>query len=60
LEFARVRDNPHAGSAAGTASLDYGRMLNGSRVPLGFNSAAPQKGGDRVYVNLLLPFEPVA
>jgi hypothetical protein len=35
-------------------------MLNGSRVPLGFNSAAPQKGGDRVYVNLLLRFEPVA
>jgi hemolysin activation/secretion protein len=38
------------------ASLDYGRLLNGSRVPLGFNSAAPQKGDERFYVNLLLRF----
>jgi hemolysin activation/secretion protein len=39
-----------------SASLDYGRLLNGSRVSPGLNSAAPQKGDDRVYVNLLLRF----
>jgi hypothetical protein len=39
-----------------STSLDYGRLLNGSRVSPGVNSAAPQKGDDRVYVNLLLRF----
>ncbi|HWP11588.1 MAG TPA: ShlB/FhaC/HecB family hemolysin secretion/activation protein, partial [Ramlibacter sp.] len=37
-------------------SVDYGRLLNGSSVPLAFNSAAPQKGDDRVYVNLVVRF----
>jgi hemolysin activation/secretion protein len=37
-------------------SLDYGRLISGSRVPLAFNSAAPRKGDDRVYVNLSLRF----
>ncbi len=33
------------------ASLDYGRLVKGSRVPLALNSASPQRGDDRVYVN---------
>lgn len=37
-------------------SLDYGRLISDSRVPLGFNSAAPQRGDDRVYVNLSVRF----
>lgn len=32
-------------------SLDYGRIVKGSRVPLALNSASPQRGDDRVYVN---------
>jgi len=37
-------------------SLDYGRIIIGSRVPLAFNSAAPQRGDDHVYVNLQVRF----
>ena len=37
-------------------SLDYGRLVAGSRVPLSLNSAAPQKGDDRFYVNLSVRF----
>ena len=37
-------------------SLDYGRLVTGSRVPLAVNSAAPQQGDDRFYVNLSLRF----
>jgi hemolysin activation/secretion protein len=37
-------------------SLDYGRLVVGSRVPLAFNAAAPQKGDDRVYLNLSVRF----
>jgi hemolysin activation/secretion protein len=37
-------------------SLDYGRLVTGSRVPLALNSAAPQRGDDRFYVNLSLRF----
>jgi len=33
-------------------SLDYGRIVTGSRVPLGFNSGAPQRGDDRLYLFL--------
>lgn len=32
-------------------SLDYGRIVKGSRVPLALNSASPRRGDDRVYVN---------
>jgi hemolysin activation/secretion protein len=32
-------------------SLDYGRIVRGSRVPLALNSTAPQRGDDRYYVN---------
>lgn len=34
------------------ASLDYGRIMVGSRVPLSLNSASPQRGNDRFYVSL--------
>jgi hemolysin activation/secretion protein len=37
-------------------SADYGRLVAGSKVPLTLNSAAPQKGDDRFYVNLSLHF----
>lgn len=38
------------------ASLDYGRLLNSSKVPASLNSASPQRGDDRVYVNLSVRF----
>lgn len=47
LRFAR---EPYA------VSLDYGRLLNGSKVPLTLNSASPQRGDDRFYVNLSVRF----
>ncbi len=37
-------------------ALDYGRLITGSRVPLALNSAAPQRGDDRLYINLSLRF----
>jgi len=37
-------------------SLDYGRLVTGSRVPLALNSAAPKRGDDRFYVNLSMRF----
>ncbi|MES2633302.1 MAG: ShlB/FhaC/HecB family hemolysin secretion/activation protein [Pseudomonadota bacterium] len=37
-------------------SLDYGRIISGSKVPQAFNSAAPKRGDDRFYVNLSLRF----
>jgi hemolysin activation/secretion protein len=37
-------------------SLDYGRIVAGSRVPLVFNSAAPQEGDERVYVSVSVRF----
>ncbi|MDB5872811.1 MAG: hypothetical protein JWQ07_2253 [Ramlibacter sp.] len=37
-------------------SLDYGRLLNSSRVPLTVNSSSPQRGDDRFYVNLSVRF----
>ncbi|MEO7390799.1 MAG: ShlB/FhaC/HecB family hemolysin secretion/activation protein [Ramlibacter sp.] len=39
-----------------SVSLDYGRLINGSRVPLSVNSSSPQKGDDRFYVNLSVRF----
>jgi hemolysin activation/secretion protein len=32
------------------ASLDYGRLVKGSRVPLSLNSNSPQRGDGRLYV----------
>lgn len=37
-------------------SVDYGRIIVGSRVPLVFNAAAPQRGDDKLYVNLSVRF----
>lgn len=37
-------------------SMDYGRIISGSKVPLALNSAAPKRGDDRFYVNLSLRF----
>ncbi|TFZ03057.1 ShlB/FhaC/HecB family hemolysin secretion/activation protein [Ramlibacter henchirensis] len=37
-------------------SLEYGRLVTGSRVPVELNSAAPERGDDRLYVNLGLRF----
>ncbi len=39
-----------------SGSLDYGRIVQGSRVPLTLNSASPQRGDDRVYVNIAWRF----
>ena len=33
-------------------SLEYGRIVKGSRVPLALNSASPQPGDERVYLNV--------
>ncbi|MGZ5182561.1 MAG: ShlB/FhaC/HecB family hemolysin secretion/activation protein [Ramlibacter sp.] len=38
------------------ASVDYGRIVTGSRVPLAVNSAAPRQGEDRVYLSLSLRY----
>lgn len=38
------------------AAIDYGRLLNSSKVPLSLNSASPQRGDDRLYVNLSVRF----
>ena len=39
-----------------TASLDYGVLLRGSKVPLTQNSGSPQKGDDRLYVTVGVRF----
>jgi hemolysin activation/secretion protein len=39
-----------------TASLDYARLVDGSSVSQAFNSAAPRKGDERLYVNLSVRF----
>ena len=35
---------------------DYGRLLMSSKVPLTVNSASPQKGDDKFYVNMSVRF----
>ncbi|RYF33313.1 MAG: hypothetical protein EOO21_05885 [Comamonadaceae bacterium] len=37
-------------------TVDYGRLLNSSKVPLAVNGASPQRGEDRFYVNLSVRF----
>jgi len=39
-----------------SASADWGRLIDGSRVPLTLNAASPQKGDDKLYVNLSVRF----
>lgn len=38
------------------ASVEYGRLVTGSRVPTALSSVSPQRGDDRLYVNLGLRF----
>jgi len=38
------------------AALDYGRIVQGSKVPLTLNSNSPQNGDDRFYINLSYRF----
>jgi hemolysin activation/secretion protein len=38
------------------ASLDYGVIVKGSRVPLSLNADAPKKGNDRIYVSVSIRF----
>ena len=38
------------------ATLDYGYIVTGSKVPLTFNSGAPKVGDDRLYVSVSLRF----
>ncbi|MFC5498352.1 ShlB/FhaC/HecB family hemolysin secretion/activation protein [Caenimonas terrae] len=44
------------GVGAYAVALDYAYILSGSRVPLSLNSAAPQRGDDRFYINLSVRF----
>jgi hemolysin activation/secretion protein len=37
-------------------SADYGRIVTGSSVPLTLNSASPQKGDQKVHVNVTARF----
>jgi hemolysin activation/secretion protein len=39
-----------------SVAADYGRIVRGSRVPTTLNSASPQEGDDRFYLNLSLRF----
>ena len=37
-------------------TADYGRIMVGSIVPLSINSVAPQKGDQKLHLNLLVRF----
>lgn len=43
-------------SASVSLTLDYAKLLNGSTVSTAVNNAAPQRGDERVYVNLAVRF----
>jgi hemolysin activation/secretion protein len=43
-------------SGAFSMAADYGRIVRASRVPTTLNSASPQEGDDRFYLNLSLRF----
>ena len=38
------------------ASIEYGRLVAGSRVPLALNASSPQQGDDKLYVNVGVRF----
>ncbi len=38
------------------ASIEYGRLVAGSRVPLAVNASSPQEGDDKLYVNIGVRF----
>ncbi len=43
-------------SPAFAVSADYGRIITGSVVPLAVNSSSPQKGDDKIHLNLSVRF----
>jgi hemolysin activation/secretion protein len=43
-------------TGAFAASLDYGVIVKGSRVPLSLNADAPKRGNDRIYVSVSIRF----
>ncbi len=44
------------GNGPFSVTVDYGRLIRGSVVPLTINSASPQKGEEKLYVNLSVRF----
>lgn len=44
------------GSGPFSLTADYGRLLRGSTVPLTINAGSPQKGDDKLYLNLSVRF----
>lgn len=44
------------GNGPVSLSLDYGRLLNSSKVALTVNAGSPQKGDDKLYLNLAVRF----
>ena len=44
------------GNGPYAVSVDYGHILSGSRVPLSVNSSSPQRGDNRLYLNLSVRF----
>jgi hemolysin activation/secretion protein len=44
------------GVGAVAVSMDYGRVITGSRTPVAVNQFAPQSGDDRFYINVSVRF----
>lgn len=44
------------GTQALSVTADYGRLLRGSVVPLSINTGSPQKGDDKLYLNMSVRF----
>ena len=44
------------GNGPYAVTADYGHIVRGSRVPLALNSSSPQRGDDRLYINLSVRF----
>lgn len=44
------------GSGPVSVTADYGRIIRGSVVPLSVNTGSPQKGDEKLYVNLAVRF----
>jgi hemolysin activation/secretion protein len=44
------------GSGPVSVTADYGRLVRGSVVPLTINTGSPQKGDDKLYVNMSVRF----
>jgi hemolysin activation/secretion protein len=46
----------YAAQSGFLVSADYGRIISGSALPLASNSSAPQKGSDKLHMNLSMRF----